>query len=76
MSFLDVQGPPVHTGNTGVSRQNCRLSTLSPVCCGRHCRPKVEHVQVGPICRKWVIFVARMSNVSVVTSVAERLLDR
>jgi len=24
---------------------------------------KVEHVQLGRLCRKWVIFVARMSNV-------------
>jgi len=24
---------------------------------------KVEHVQLGRLCRKWLIFVARMSNV-------------
>jgi len=62
---------------TGDKSATSRLSTLSPVCrkstvagsfdfgdnVAVDIVAKVEHVQVCRLCRKWVIFVARMSDV-------------
>jgi len=37
-------------------------TVASTACCGRHCGvAKVEHVQLGRLCRKRMIFVARMN---------------
>ena len=56
----------------GLSKVDCRpLVRLRRPCRAVDIVAKIEHVQLGRLCRKWVIFVARMSNVlSTVASVA------